>query len=121
MDPPTEARAHELYLLVLDDLERVKLTEGVAREAVLLRVSNRVGELAEIAEGADVAPVHEGSWRRQASVWVVKISWELLKILSDTDFYTLCPAKGDSHVGRIDAHTWASHEAHPRVFRSIAA
>ena len=121
MDPPTESRATELYLEVLQDLEIARLSDGVARDAVLLRISNKVGELAEIAEGADVAPVHEGSWRRQAYAWLAKISWELLKIMSDTDFYMPRPLTGESNAGRIDAHSRSSDEAHPCVFRAIAA
>ncbi len=121
MDPPTETRANQLYLQVLEDLELVHRTKGVARGAVLLRVSNRVGELAEIAEGADVAPNHEGSLRNQVLTWVARISWELLKILGDTDFYILLASAGGSHARRIDLVPRPGHETHPRLSGPVAA
>lgn len=121
MDPPTETRAQELYLQILTDLETARGAEGPARDAVLLRVSDKVGELAEIAEGANAAPVHEGSWRRQATRWLARISWELVKILSDTDFYNRHTLGGRTYAGRIFTHAWDGSQVHPTVLGALAA
>jgi hypothetical protein len=121
MDPPTESRANGLYLKVLDDLEAVKVADGVARDAVLLRISDNVGELARLAERADGAPTHEGSWRQQIPVWVAKISWELVKILSDTDFYTLQVLTGDTNAKRPDSHPRPGSETNQGCVWAVAA
>ena len=116
MDPPTQSRAAKLYAEILVDLQGVKSTEGVARDAVLLRISKRVGELAEIAENAGQkgrAVGNEGPVQRKAiMLWLMRISLELLKILGSADFYRLPQGSRRFDVGGHRTYAWAGHEAH---------
>ena len=121
MDPPTESRARALYLQVLDDLETVRTTDGEARDAVLLRVSDNVGELAKLAEGAQVASAHEGSWQPQVFAWVARISWELVKVLSDTDFYIVVSRDGDLNVRHIGPLIGSGYQTAQARERTLAA
>ena len=64
--PPANSRTRRLYSRILADLQAANSAQGREREAVLLRVSDMVGELAEIAEGAEAAtevPDNEGPTR----------------------------------------------------------
>ena len=90
--PPTNSRARRLYSRILKDLEAARSAQGPEREAVLLRISDMVGELTEIAEGADArteAPANEGPRRGEVYSWLSRISLELLRILGGADFYTV--------------------------------
>ena len=90
--PPIHSRARRLYSRILTDLEAANSAEGAEREAVLLRVSDSVGELAGIAEGAEAttdAPDNEGPTRSEVYFWLSQISLELLRILSGSGFYTV--------------------------------
>ena len=91
MDPPsTNSRARKLYSRILVELEAANAAEGPEREAVLLGVSDLVGELAEIAEGATVtteASDNEGPTRGEVLFLLSRISLELLRILSGAGFY----------------------------------
>lgn len=92
-DPPTTTpRAMELYLLIQKDLEAARTAEAPEREAVLLRVSSRIRELATLA-GAEVAAsegASHGRLRRERWFYILaRISVELLRIQSGTDLYTL--------------------------------
>ena len=92
-DPPTTTpRAHELYLLIQRDLEVARTAARPEREAVLLRVSSRIRELATLA-GAEMAANEKARHGRSTREWwcymLARISVELLKIQSGTDFYTL--------------------------------
>ena len=92
-DPPTTTpRAHQLYSLIQRDLEVARTAEGSQREAVLLRASSRIRELATLA-GAEAAANdkarHGRSTRERLYYMLARISVQLLKIQSGTDFYTL--------------------------------
>ena len=90
--PPTNSRARALCRRILADLQVAKSAEGPEREAVLLGVSDLVGELAEIAEGAEAkadAPDNEGPTRGQIYFLVSRISLELLRILGGADYYVI--------------------------------
>lgn len=90
--PPTKSRARRLYERILEDLDAARSALGPEREAVLLRISRMVGDLAEIAEGADAradAPANEGPRRGQVYTWLSRISLELLRILGGADVYTV--------------------------------
>lgn len=92
-DPPTtNPRAHQLHSLIQKDLEVARTTDGPERETVLLRVSSRIRELATLA-GAETAASeragHGGTTRERWFYMLARISVELLKIQSGTDFYTL--------------------------------
>ena len=92
MDPPsTNSRARKLYSRILVELEAANAAEGPEREAVLLGVSDLVGELAEIAEGAAVAAEasdNEGPTRGEVLFLLSRISLELLRILSGAGVYS---------------------------------
>lgn len=97
--PPANSRARVLYSRILADLQVAHTAEGPKREAVLLGVSDMVGELAEIAEGANAkreAPDNEGPTRDEVFFFVARFSLELLRILGGADFYT--------GLRRIEAH-----------------
>lgn len=92
-DPPTTTpQAHQLYSLIQRDLRVARTAEGPQREAVLLRVSSRIRELATLA-GAESAANdkarHGRSTRERWYYMLARISVQLLKIQSGTDFYTL--------------------------------
>lgn len=91
-DPPTTTpRANELYSLIKRDLEVARTAEAPERETVLLGVSSRIRELATLA-GAETAASegasHGGTTREKWFYMLARISVELLKIQSGTDFYT---------------------------------
>lgn len=95
-DPPTTTpQANDLYLLIQRDLEVARTAEAPEREAVLLRVSSRIRELAILA-GAETAAneraSHGRSRRERWCYMLARIAVELLKIRSGTDFYT--PLRG---------------------------
>ena len=97
--PPANSRARRLYSRILADLQVAKSAQGRERDAVLLRVSDMVGELAEIAEGAETttaAPDNEGPMRGEVFFLLSRISLELLRILGGADFY--------SELRRIEAN-----------------
>ena len=98
--PPINSRARRLYSRILADLQAAKSAQGPEREAVLLRISDSVGELARIAEGAEAttdAPDNEGPTRGEIYFWLSQISLELLRILSGAGFYTVL--KGNKTYG----------------------
>ena len=92
-DPPTTTpRAKELYLLIQKDLEAARTAEAPEREAVLLRVSSRIRELATLAVAETAANERASHGRSRRERWwymLARISVELLRIQSGTDFYTL--------------------------------
>ena len=89
--PPANSRARRLYSRILAALQAANSAEGREREAVLLRVSDMVGELAEIAEGVEAttnAPDNEGPTRGEVFFLLSRISLELLRILGGADVYS---------------------------------
>lgn len=120
-DPPTETRINELYAMVISDLESLQTVDEVERDAVLLRASYAVGELRSIAEAASVAPAHEDSQADLVRRILTRISWELVKVLSDTVFYD--PECGSRDFLRISRrpHPWPRNATHPLGGWSIAA
>lgn len=123
MDPPTEIRAQRLYDQIMADLKTVKEIDETAREAVLLRISDQVGELAEIAEGAEEkVPVNGGSVQKAAmKTWLMHISLELLKILSGTDFYYFLKRSDRAYAGSGPPLPRESSETNPARRWPLAA
>ncbi len=125
MDTPTENRAQRLYLQILADLEIYRLGDSSARDAVLLRICEQVGELAEIAEGAlekFQVPDNEARVLKQAiKVCLTHISLKLLRILSGTDFYLSRTSSVCYYAGQIHVDTRRRAKAHPAYVRAIAA
>lgn len=121
MDPPTETRALELRDMVLSDLESLQVLDGPERDAVLLRAQYAVGELYAIVAGANSAPDHEGSEAILIRRWLIRISWELVKVLSDTDFYPPHPTSRESLAFLRPVHIGRGLEADPPRIRTIAA
>ena len=121
--PPANSRARELYSQILANLDVANSARGPEREAVLLRVSDLVGELAEIAEGAEAtadAPDNEGPTRRELFSWLSRISLELLRILSGADFYTVLGGN-EAYGTRSDPILGSSHKADSTGLWSVAA
>ena len=121
--PPSNSRARRLYSRILADLEAANSARGPEREAVLLRVSDLVGELAEIAEGAEAtadAPDNEGPTRGEVYSWLSRISLELLRILGGADFYTVLGGN-EAYGTRADPILGSSYEADSTSLWSLAA
>lgn len=121
--PPTNSRARRLYERILQDLDAARSAHGPEREAVLLRISRMVGDLAEIAEGAHArtdAPTNEGPTRGQVYSWLSRISLELLRILGGADVYTAL--NWSARYGtRWNPILGSSYEADSTVLRAVAA
>ena len=121
--PPANSRVRRLCSQILVDLESVNSARGPEREAVLLRVSDLVGELAEIAEGAEAkadAPDNEGPTRGEVYSWLSRISLELLRILGGADFYTVLGGH-EAYGARFDPILGSSHKADSTSLWAVAA
>ena len=119
----TCSRARRLYSRILRDLEAASSAHGPAREAVLLRISDLVGELAEIAEGAEVttdSPDNEGPTRDEVFFWLARISLELLRILGGAGCYTAW-RRNKAYGSRRKPVLGSSAEADPTRIWSFAA
>ena len=123
-DPPSiNSRARKLYVRIQKDLEALKSAEGPERETVLLRISSEIGELAKLAESANLSPEalgHERSMRRMLYCWLARIAWKLLRIQSGTDFYTT-PRGYRIHAIKQGAVAGSSDETASSSFWAVAA
>ncbi|MDE2782448.1 MAG: hypothetical protein OXK77_05800 [Gemmatimonadota bacterium] len=122
-DPPTTTpRANELYLLIQRDLEVARTAEAPEREAVLLRVSSRIRELATLAEAETAANERASHGRSRREWWymLARIWWKLLKIQSGTDFYTLLKGHRTYAICRVGPFVRSGHET-PATSRWLVA
>ena len=121
--PPANSRARGLYSRILADLQAANSARGPEREAVLLRISDLVGELAEIAEGAEAtagAPDTQGPPRREVHFWLSRISLELLRILGGADFYN-ASRRNETYDTRSDPIVGSSSKADSTSLWPLAA
>ena len=121
--PPANSRARTLYSRILRDLEAATSAQEPEREAVLLRISDMVGELAEIAEGAAAnadAPNNEGPTRGETYLWLSRISLELLRILGGAGFYTALRGN-DAHGTRRNPVVGPNLQADSTGYWPVAA